>query len=77
MRSIPLKAVLAGLIDTVPLPGALAAPAQGGDRDWGRDRGDHSSNYSDFSQNGWFDGINSFKAHPAEGKNFLQQLKGE
>ena len=77
MRSIPLKAVLAAMIVTVPLTGAFAASSHGGDRDGGRDRGDHSSNYSDFSQNGWFDGIHSFKAHPAAGKDFLQQLKGE
>ncbi|PTE11226.1 hypothetical protein [Mesorhizobium helmanticense] len=78
MRSIPLKAALAAMIVAIPLTGAFAASSHGGrDGDHGRNEGRGSSEYGDFSQNGWFDGINSFKAHPTAGKNLLQQFMGE
>lgn len=78
MRSIPLKAALAAMIVAIPLTGAFAASSHGGrDGDHGRNGERGSSEYGDFSQNGWFDGINSLKAHPTAGRNSLQQFMGE
>ncbi|MCV3206509.1 hypothetical protein OHD62_01800 [Mesorhizobium sp. YC-39] len=78
MRSIPLKAALAAMIVAIPLTGAFAASSRGGDHDGNHGHGQGGSSlYGDFSQNGWFDGINSFKAHPTAGKNLLQQFMGE
>ncbi|MFD2056280.1 hypothetical protein ACFSQT_25385 [Mesorhizobium calcicola] len=78
MRSIPLRAALAAMIVIVPLTGAFAASSHGEGHHGGRDRGEHgSSEYGDFSQKGWFDGINSFKAHPAASKDLLQQYMGK
>ncbi|MFB9980460.1 hypothetical protein ACFSQQ_34060 [Mesorhizobium kowhaii] len=78
MRSIPLKAALAAMIVAIPLTGAFAASSHGGrDGDHGRNAEHGSSEYGDFSQNGWFDGISSSKTHSTAGRNLLQQFMGE